>query len=308
MNDELIALVRAPNPSAMTLSGTNSYLIDCGEGHALVIDPGPAIESHVAALLDAAAERSLRIAAIALTHGHPDHTPAAVPLARKTGALVYAHPDSSIPHDRDLELEGELRIGTRTFRVIDAPGHTFDHVVFYEPQAQTLFTGDTILGEGTVVIAPPGGAMRPYQRTLERLAREFTQARTIRGGHGPLVQDAQTKIAEYIAHRKEREAQLIATLADAPRTIPELVARMYGDTRKTLWPAAARQLLAYLDALREEGRIEATPLDRALTPEESALLNPAWASLVDPELAKVIEAELGASYRIERIEAYRLVQ
>jgi hypothetical protein len=122
------------------------------------------------------------------------------------------------------------------------------------------------------------------------------------------VQDAQTKIAEYIAHRKEREAQLIATLADAPRTIPELVARMYGDTRKTLWPAAARQLLAYLDALREEGRIEATPLDRALTPEESALLNPAWASLVDPELAKVIEAELGASYRIERIEAYRLVQ
>ncbi|HEY9085011.1 MAG TPA: MBL fold metallo-hydrolase [Candidatus Tyrphobacter sp.] len=307
MSEAHIALLRAPNPSAMTLSGTNSYLVDCGNGCALAIDPGPAIERHVAALLDAAAQRGLRIVAIAFTHGHPDHAPAAVPLARATGAPVYAHPDSRAPHDRELELEGTLRVGDRTLRVMDAPGHTFDHVVFYEPQARTLFTGDTILGEGTVVIAPPGGAMRPYQRTLERLALEFPQVRTIRGGHGPLVEDAPAKIAEYIAHRKERESQLIAALANGPQTIPELLARIYGDTRAALWPAAARQLLAYLDALCEEGRVVATPEDHTLTPEESALLNPSWASLVDPESAKVLEAELGASYRIERIDVYMLV-
>ncbi len=307
MSDAHIALVRAPNPSAMTLSGTNSYVVDCGEGCALVIDPGPAIGSHVAALRDEAARRGLRIAALALTHGHPDHAPAAAMLARETGALVYAHPNSSVAHDRDLELEGELRVGGRALRVMDAPGHTFEHVVFYEPEARTLFTGDTILGEGTVVIAPPGGAMRPYQRTLERLALEFAQARTIRGGHGPLVENAQAKIAEYIAHRKEREAQLIAALANGPQTIPELVASIYGDTRTSLWPAAARQLLAYLDALCAEGRVAVAPAERAMTPQESALLNPAWATLVDPELAKVIEAELGASYRIETLERYELV-
>lgn len=307
MSDAHIALVRAPNPSAMTLSGTNSYLVDCGDGCALVIDPGPAIESHVAALLEEAARRALRITALALTHGHPDHAPAAVPLASKTRAPVYAHANSSAPHDRDLRLGGELRVGTRLFYVMDAPGHTFEHVVFYEPEAQTLFTGDTILGEGSVVIAPPGGAMRPYQQTLERLAREFPQARTIRGGHGALVEDAQAKIAEYIAHRKEREAQLIAALERGPQTIPELVASIYGDTRRTLWPAAARQLLAYLDALRAEGRVEAAPAQRAMTGEESALLNPSWASL-DPESAKVANAELGASHRIEMLESYRLVE
>lgn len=302
-----ITTVRAPNPSPMTLSGTNTYLVDCLDGAGLVIDPGPVMEAHVRAVLAAAKQHGLRVAAIAITHGHPDHAPAALPLASQTGAPIYAHPRSAVPNARDLALEGELRVGERAFRIIDAPGHTFDHVVLYDIRARTLFTGDTIVGEGTVVIAPPGGAMRPYQATLERLAREFSQAREILGGHGPPVRDAQAKIAEYIAHRAMRERQLLESLAHEPQTIPELVARIYAQTRRELRPAAARQILAYLDALRDEGRVTATPLERAMTAEEAALLNPRWERLVDPELARVIEAEVGAAYRIERLQRYSLI-
>lgn len=306
-SDSHITLVRAPNPSPMTLSGTNSYLIDAGAGTAIVIDPGPAMREHVEALLAAARARKLNIDAIAITHGHPDHAPAAVQLARAMGARVYAHPASTVAHDIDLELGGELRVGNRALRVMDAPGHTFEHVVFYEPQAATLFTGDVILGEGTVVIAPPGGAMRPYQRTLERLAHEFPQARTIRGGHGPLVTDAQAKIAEYIAHRRDREAQLLEALSAGPANVVQLVERIYAQTRRELWPAAARQLMAYLEALRDEGRITETPLEQPLTTQEHAMLNPSWASLVDAELAEVLEAELGTSHHIERLNLYALI-
>ncbi len=307
VSDSHIALVRASNPSPMTLSGTNSYLVDCGSGEALVIDPGPLDERHVESLVAEAVRRRLVITTIVLTHGHPDHAPAAAPLARVTGAVLWAHPHSAVPHDRDLPLEGEVRAGEHVLRVIDAPGHTFDHVVFYDERAQTLFTGDVILGEGSVVIAPPGGAMRPYQRTLERLARDFPNARTIRGGHGPLVTDARAKIEEYIEHRRERERQLIDALVHGPQSIPQLVARMYVETPKALWPAAARQLMAHLDALESEGSVKATPIGRPLTPEEDEMLNPAWATFVDAQLAEVLEAELGTEYRIERLQLYGLL-
>lgn len=304
--DAHIALVRAPNPSPMTLSGTNSYLIDAGDGTAIVIDPGPALQRHVDALIAQAKSRDLAITTIAITHGHPDHAPAAKLLSNATGAAVFAHPHSAVPHDHDLPLGGELRRGTRTLQVMDAPGHTFDHVVFYEPLARTLFTGDTILGQGTVVVAPPGGAMRPYQQTLERMLREFRDARTIRGGHGPLVRNARAKIAEYIEHRRARERELLEALGRGPQTIPELVRRIYAATSQQLWPAAARQLLAYLEALTQEGRVAAVPVERALTPQERAMLNPSWASLVDAELAAVVEAELGTSHHIERLLRYDL--
>lgn len=305
-SDAHITLVRAPNPSPMTLTGTNAYLVDAGDATAIVIDPGPPIERHVQALVDAARERGLTISTIAITHGHPDHAPAAALLKRATGATIYAHPRSTVPRDQDLPLEGELRRGTRELKVVDAPGHTFDHVVFYEPEARTLFTGDTILGQGTVVIAPPGGAMRPYQRTLERLMHEFRDARTIRGGHGPLVRNASAKIAEYIEHRRARERELLDALARGPQTIPQLVHRIYATTSPQLWPAAARQLLAYLEALEQEGVVSATALEQPLSDEEQAMLNPAWASLVDAELAAVIEAELGTSHHIDRLYRYAL--
>lgn len=290
----------------MTLTGTNSYIFATGND-AVVIDPGPLIERHVGALVDALGRRRLNLTAIALTHGHPDHAPAAALLARQTGAPVYAHPSSEISRDADLPLERDWRVGGTVLRVIDAPGHTFDHVVFYNESERALFTGDVILGEGTVVIAPPGGAMRPYQKTLARLRDEFPQARHIYGGHGPPVGDARSKIDEYIAHRQARERELLEALAIAPQTIPELVVRIYGSARKILWPAMARQMLAYLLALEDEGRVAAQALARAMNERETEILNPPWASIVGVEHAALVEAELGAMLQLDTLYRYRLL-
>lgn len=302
----MVTLVRAPNPSAMTLQGTNSYVLDCGDGDALVIDPGPAIERHAQALVEAASARGLRIRAIALTHGHPDHAAGTAQLATMTGATIYAHPSCKNPRDADLPLEGELRVGSIALRTIDAPGHTFDHVIFYLPHERALFTGDTILGEGTTVIAPPGGAMRPYQRTLQRLADEFGEARLIYGGHGPTVTDPPAKIAEYIAHRQMRERQILDGLRDGPLTIPDLVRRIYSHQRQVLWPAMARQILAHLIALEGEGRVRSQLLERPLTAEEQAMLNPRIEEVVGPQDAAAIVAELGTELRLESLKRYSL--
>lgn len=301
-----IALVRAPNPSPMTLTGTNSYVIDAGRGEALVIDPGPLIERHLEALVANAGERGLRISTIAVTHGHPDHAPGAAPLSARTGASVWVHPNSNVPHDRTFELDGDLRVADFALRVIDAPGHTFEHVALYEPGERALFTGDVILGEGTVVVAPPGGAMRPYQRTLQRFKDEFPEAARIYGGHGPIVEDARAKIDEYIAHRQAREAEILATLRAGPVTIPQLVIAIYGTQRPMLWPAMARQLLAYLIALTEEGAVTAQALNRPMSEHENTILNPAWESIVGAEHAPVIRAELGAMLKLDTLYEYAL--
>lgn len=290
----------------MTLSGTNSYLLDCGDQTALVIDPGPPLERHARALIDAAASQRLTIRHIVLTHGHPDHSAAAARLASVTGARVYAHPASKIAHDVDLPLEGELVAGALKLRTIDAPGHTFDHAIFYLELERALFTGDTILGEGTTVIAPPGGAMRPYMQTLARLAGEFAAAQTIYGGHGPVIDDAQAKIAEYIAHRKMREEQIVDALRNGPRTIPDLVREIYSRHRVALWPAMARQALAHLIALEQEGRVTSTPVRRPLTTQEYEMLNPNLEEIVGPQEAALLAAELGTQMRLESLDEYRL--
>lgn len=301
-----IATVRAPNPSPMTLTGTNTYVIDAGSGEAIVIDPGPAMPVHLDAILANARGRALRVTAIAVTHGHPDHAPLAAPLKERTGATVWVHPNSNVPHDRTFDLGGTLNAGDLAMRVVDAPGHTFEHVVLYHPGERALFTGDVILGEGTTVIAPPGGAMRPYQQTLEHLRDTFADAQTIYGGHGPRIENARAKIDEYIAHRKEREAGLLAELRRAPMTIPQLVVAVYGSARPQLYPAMARQLLAYLLALVEEGTVSARALDRPMTETENTILNPSWETIVGAEHAPVIAAELGAMLRLEQLYEYAL--
>ena len=301
-----IALVRAPNPSAMTLTGTNSYLIDCGNGEAICIDPGPALAQHADALMRAADAMTCRIVLIALTHTHPDHAPAAPLLQARCGAPIAASAKSEFPHDRGLHDGDELRAGTAGIQVIEAPGHTFDHLVFYDRTDRALFTGDTVLGSGYVVIAPPNGAMRPYIATLQRLLRDFPDARLILGGHGEPVHNAKAKLGDYLAHRAAREFALLQALQTREQTIPELVQTLYADTPRMLWPAAARQMLAYLTALEQEGRVRSHELQREMTPSEHAILNPEWESIVGPEHARTVEEELGAMLRLDAVRAYRV--
>lgn len=301
-----IVLVRAPNPSAMTLTGTNSYLIDCGQGEAICIDPGPAVERHVNGLIERASQMRCRITLICLTHTHPDHAPAAPLLQSRTGAPIAASARTEFPHDRSLADGERVEIGTAALAVMETPGHTFDHLAYYEPQAGALFTGDTVLGSGYVIVAPPNGAMRPYQQSLRRMLEEFPQARVIYGGHGEPVHDPRAKLEEYLAHRENRQRELLEALAHGPQSIPKLVESIYADTNPVLWPAAARQMLAYLIALEQEGRVRSQELPRELSASEEAILNPEWRTIVGEEHARTVEEELGAMLRLDRLRTYEL--
>ncbi|HEX5274927.1 MAG TPA: MBL fold metallo-hydrolase [Candidatus Rubrimentiphilum sp.] len=255
MVESRIALVRAPNPSPLTLTGTNSYVIDCGNGEAICIDPGPAIESHVEALLAHCERIDCALTLIALTHGHPDHAPAAALLRERTKARIAAHEAGGAARDRAIRDGDTVAAGDVALHVAASPGHSADHLVFYEPRERALFTGDTVLGEGYVLITPPDGDMRAYMHTLARLAREFAQARTIFGGHGEPVRDPAAKLRDYLEHRLIRERQILDALNAGPKTVSQLVESIYVQTDRALWPAASQQVLAYLDALEREARI-----------------------------------------------------
>ncbi|HEV3157955.1 MAG TPA: MBL fold metallo-hydrolase [Candidatus Baltobacteraceae bacterium] len=247
--------LRAPNPSPLTLDGTNTYLLLADERRAVVIDPGPDDSRHITRIVRELEARGLVVSAIAVTHGHPDHAPGAATLHRLTNAPVYAHTLARFPHDHPLADGETLRLGTLELTAIDAPGHSPDHLVFWLAEEGMLFTGDVVIGRGSVVIAPPDGEMRTYQRTLERLRTDFGHARTILGGHGERIDDPKEKLDEYIAHRKQREDQIRAALREKPLTLLELVSAVYPDLDSDLLGAAARQISAYLIALEREGEV-----------------------------------------------------
>lgn len=288
-----VALLRANNPSPMTLDGTNGYVVRVGPRALVAIDPGPRDDDQRDLFLAIARAAGAAYVAILVTHGHPDHAPGAAPLAEATGAPVLAHPDAVFPHDRTLVDGEQLVFDEATFTVLHAPGHAPDHCVFVLEEERALFTGDVVIGRGTVVIAPPRGDMRVYQRTLERLRAECADADVLYGGHGPEVRNVTAKFDEYIAHRAMREAQIRAALASGPATLPQLVSHVYRDVVRHLWPAAARQVLAYLIAMEREGTVHAEQLTRTPTPEEAALLNPDLSRLDENLGADVIRAELG---------------
>ena len=295
----------APNPSPMTLEGTNSYLV-LGSGEALAIDPGPADIGHVRELTETAARNGCRIAAIAVTHGHPDHAPGAALLRELTSAPVYAHPGASFAFTRAVRDRSDIAVDGAVLHALHAPGHASDHLVFWFEAEEALFTGDVIVGRGTVVVAPPGGDMRAYQATLRRLRDAYPAAKTIYGGHGARVEAPLAKIEEYLAHRERRERQVLQTLAAGERTIPQIVAHVYRDVDRTLWPAAARQVLAHLLALASEGRVRTRSLERAPNPDERAVLASDLSATVDRASAAVARAELGFGDEGGFIEAYSL--
>lgn len=241
-----IRSITAPNPGAFTLDGTRTYLL----GSTVVIDPGPAIDSHVRAILDAMPAVEL----ILITHRHADHAPGAIPLKKATGARIFAPRGVLDDTQVDRRISGGERIdveGTQ-LEVIPTPGHTNEHVCFLS-SAGDLFTGDTILGSGTTAIFPPDGSMRDYLRSL-RLLRS-RNPRRIHPAHGPTRDDAVTLIDEYIGHRLDREQQLLETLKGGATTIPQMRQVVYGDLDQRLQDAAEGQIRAHLIKLIDEQRV-----------------------------------------------------
>lgn len=238
----------APNPGPFTLDGTQTYLL----GETAVLDPGPNIDSHVAAIH--AALPNLRL--ILITHRHGDHAPAALPLKQATGAMIIAPPgvlDDNLVTRRVTGGE-TLHIEGTVIEVVATPGHTAEHVCYLTSDGD-LFTGDTILGFGTTAIFPPDGHMGDYIRSLQTLRAR--NPRRIFPAHGPVRDDAVALIDEYIAHRLERERQVLDAHAAGARTTADMRARIYPDLDERLHKAAEIQIEAHLIKLREEGRLSA---------------------------------------------------
>ncbi|TMK85922.1 MAG: MBL fold metallo-hydrolase [Actinobacteria bacterium] len=242
---EGIVCVRAPNPGPFTLEGTNTWVV--GTGPTLVIDPGPDDPGHI----DAVGRAASPIEAILLTHHHADHRAGAALLAARAGAPVHA---AAPRQGENSLLPGHaFTAGGVRLEVVGAPGHSKDHVVFFDPASGSLFTGDAVLGRGTSVIDPPDGDLRDYLDSLDRM--RALGARTIFPGHGPVVPDADGKLREYIEHRRFRERQILAGLERGPRTPDDLVPLIYGDYPGGLHQAAARSVLAHLIKLEADGAV-----------------------------------------------------
>jgi len=245
----------------MTLTGTNSYVVGDGSGNLAVIDPGPDEPVHLTAILDAAKPLG-QITTVLVTHRHGDHLPAAFPLCERTGARLAGHAD--LPGVQRPVSDDEVCFGP--LRALETPGHTRESLSFWNPADGTLFTGDLVVGTGTVVLDDQPGALAQYMASLERLLA--LRPTTIYPGHGPLVEDGAGKLREYIDHRRQRVQQVVDALAArGPSTVAELVAAIYADVAANLVAPAGRNVRANLELLAADGKLAAAAGERwQLTP------------------------------------------
>jgi glyoxylase-like metal-dependent hydrolase (beta-lactamase superfamily II) len=249
----LAGVVLARNPSPMTLDGTNTWLLrdDPARRSAIVVDPGPLDEAHLATVLEAAGSVPL----ILLTHGHPDHSAGAARLHQRTGAPVYAL-DPAHRYGSEGLAEGAVLSGAGvSVKVLQTPGHTSDSLCLLlpaHPAPGSVLTGDTVLGRGTTVVAHPDGVLADYLASLRRLSR--LDGLDVLPGHGPELPDAAAAARRYLTHREQRLDQVRAALLDNPSaSAREVVQRVYADVDRALWPAAELSVLAQLTYLRSAG-------------------------------------------------------
>lgn len=232
----------AANPGPFTLSGTNSWIV--GRDPAWLVDPGPALDEHIAALT---AEIDARngLGGIALTHEHADHTEAVPAIrARYPTALL-----ASAPGDVDVKLTDGDEFGPLVTAA--TPGHAPEHLAFVTGTA--ALTGDAVLGEGSVFVSPYPGSLAAYLDGLKRLkARNLT---VLCPGHGPIVHDPTAKLDQYITHRLDRERRLIKALTSGKRSVDELLDEVWSDAPRHLRVPATVTLAAHLDKLDDEGRL-----------------------------------------------------
>jgi glyoxylase-like metal-dependent hydrolase (beta-lactamase superfamily II) len=259
--EPLVTRVLAPNPSGMTLDGTNTYVVgDRGSGQAVLVDPGPDDPVHLSAVEQALAARGARCVAVLVTHHHGDHAEAALPWGARFGAQVAAG-DAAVagPRGRVLEPGERLALAGTTIDVVGTPGHTPDHLAF-RVESGAVLVGDHVLGRGTSVVTHPEGDVVAYLDSLRRVHDLGPSA--LYCGHGPeLTEDPGAVLDFYRDHRAFREHQIVSALAVGPRTVADLVAGIYAEVPQQLWPAATQSTRATLAKLRAEGRVEAGPDD-----------------------------------------------
>jgi len=249
----------APNPGVMTGPGTNSYLVGRG-GEFVVIDPGPAIDAHIEALLDASRGR---LRAVLVTHTHTDHSPAAARIAAQKGVprIGLAPP----PHGRqDLGFAPERQPGDGerfelaacVLQAIHTPGHASNHVCWWLEEERMLFTGDHVMQGSTVVIDPPDGDMAAYLASLAALPQRLPLLEWFAPGHGFLIDQPRLAIERLLHHRHDREAKVTKALREnGASALPALVVAVYADVPVQLHAVAQRSLLAHLLKLRDEGAV-----------------------------------------------------
>ena len=257
-----IARLLAHNPSAFTYYGTQSYL--AGEREVAIIDPGPDLPEHLDALTAAIAGR--RVAAIMCTHTHRDHSPAAAPLAERTGAPIVgcaplaletvgpradASFDGDYAPDRTLADGEAIEVDGMPMTAVATPGHTSNHLCFAYGDA--LFTGDHVMGWSTTVIFPPDGDMADYMASLDKLRRR--DDRIYYPAHGPAVTNPAQYVRHLVGHRLQREKQILSLVSEQPRTIPEIVAGAYPGLDPRLVIAAGGSVLAHLLDLERRGLV-----------------------------------------------------
>jgi glyoxylase-like metal-dependent hydrolase (beta-lactamase superfamily II) len=249
--------VLAPNPSPMTLEGTNTWVIaEPGSARAVVVDPGPDHHGHLLRVRDQVVAAGQTVAQILLTHSHPDHAEGAAEFAALTGAPVLAADPAFRLGDEGLSPGDTITAAGCELRVVATPGHTADSVCLHLPADHALLTGDTVLGRGTTVIANDGN-LADYLATLDRLRALTDQVElgVLLPGHGPVLTDPAATLDYYISHRQERLAEITASLGAGDRTTAQIVARVYSDVDRSLWPFAAWSVRAQLEYLKDQGRL-----------------------------------------------------
>jgi glyoxylase-like metal-dependent hydrolase (beta-lactamase superfamily II) len=260
-----VVVALGQNPSLFTGPGTNTYLVGTGKQR-ILLDTGQGSDRYIP-VLESALERAgcENIQEIVLTHGHPDHIGGAAAVIERYGAMrVSKQPWEGVDDRYNLEVtpigDGSIiRTEGATLRAIHTPGHAEDHLCFVLEEEGSLFSGDNVLGIGTTVIPKDGGDLLQYLDSLERLLAQ--NPTTIYPAHGPLIVDGKAKIREYIAHRHEREKQIVATLVEGSLDIPAIVARVYVDYPESLHAAASESVCSHLRKLEREGRVTSSDVN-----------------------------------------------
>lgn len=251
----LVRRIVAPNPGIMTGPGTNTYLVGIDE--IAVIDPGPDDQSHLDAIAGCGGDR---IRWILCTHTHPDHAPGAAGLKERTGAEVLAFASKD-----GLKVDSRIKEGFRIeatefrLRAVHTPGHASNHLCFFLEEERLLFSGDHIMQGSTVVIRPPDGDMATYLDSLAKVRK--LRLKAIAPGHGHVIDTPNDVIDHYIAHRLEREQQILDAVAQAGTTkIDAIVAEVYADVPEELHPVARYSVHAHLLKLAAEGKVSGKTL------------------------------------------------